>query len=228
MIQVFCCHCLNYRWQPLHGYRNSPHLLEHSHAEITWSQSTMYLCVLQAAEKMNIRMWFQQNLPENVYIYMRPLCTFCFKWDNLFYLLVMAFAIWQSGFPPASETSPPSVYFQWWYQRAPREGGGAGSSCRHDSPFLGKLCRVWVFGCISGNWVANEQQWMCPSWVFVASPNSLKKDWEVRERINMYHSLPCDDDHNSVSPPWMLISVIIWYQTNSNDMIQWILTGVYR
>lgn len=157
-----------------------------------------------------------------------PCAAFCFKWDNLLYLLVLAFAISQSGFPPASETSPPSIYFQWWYQRAPREGGGAGSSCRHDSPFLGRLCRVWVFDWVSWNWVANEQQWTCPSWVFVASPNSLNKDWEVRERISIYHSLPCDDDRNSVSPPWMLTSVIIWYQTNSNDTIQWILTGVYR
>lgn len=138
MVQVFCCHRLNYRWRPLCGYRNSLYLLEHSDtdSEITWSQSTMYLCVLQP-ENVNIHMCFQQNFPEN--ICMRSLCSFLFQVGQpepnfIFWkYLVMAFAI--SGFPLASETSPPSIYFQWWYQRTPR--GGEGSSCRHDSPFLG-------------------------------------------------------------------------------------------
>lgn len=61
----------------------------------------------------------------------------------------MALASHSQGFPPVSETSSPSVYFQWWCQRAPREGREAGSSCRHNSPFLGRLCRVGVFGCTS-------------------------------------------------------------------------------
>lgn len=38
--------------------------------------------------------------------------------------LVMAFAISHSGFPLTLETCPPSIYLQWWYQRAPREREG--------------------------------------------------------------------------------------------------------
>lgn len=88
-----------------------------------------------------------------------PRAAFCFK-GTIFYLLevqkniVMAFDISQSGISPVPETSAPSIYFQWWYQRGPREGGEADSSCRNNSPFLRKLCRVGVFGCNSWTWAS--------------------------------------------------------------------------
>lgn len=188
----------------------------------------LYLCVLQPAEKMNIHMGFQQNLPENIYIW-GPCAAFCFKWDNLFHLLEVPC----NGFCHLTVRIStglwdiPSIYLCSVMVPESSLGRRRDSwTCRHDSPFLGRLCRVWVLSCILWNWAANEQQWMCPSWVFDA--NSLNKDWEVREKMNVYHSLPCGDDCSSVSPPWILTPVIIWYQTNRNYMIQWILTGICR
>lgn len=138
MAQVFCCHCLNYRWQPLHGNRNSLHLLELSDtdSEITQSQSTVYLCV---------HMCFQQNLPEKTY--MRSLCSFLFQVGQL---ILSAGGTLYCLLPSHSED------FHWLWRHPLHlfifSGGirelpgkeGQGSSCRHDSSFLGRLCRVWA------------------------------------------------------------------------------------